>query len=395
MKLVPSTPVTFERSRFEPLWFPVIYRTGDGVIHLTIEYGHDAHWAPFKRTWSTDGGRTWANPVEFTPRPGWCWGFDDGVLLEVDCYGVQDPANPEQAVHYVARSKPASSEQPHIGRCTFHLPHAMPAPLSKLSGSYPTRPWSFLWNDLHGRTDMTAEDIFITGPDMTGGIETADGKLCCVAYWPDKETGRDTTWVYETTDRGDTWQPVGRITSTDPGEPLTNEAAIAETSDGRLYCVMRSDGPLVHAWSSDEGVTWTKPVPMSLEDEPDHTPAHVWPCMKRIANGALVLTYGRPGKHIIIDPTGTGEHWQSRLDLHQNELDLQAARNVPEPKRLRGIVGHDINEFCDRATDSSDYVNFVETSPNELLVTYDVHGFHEHWNDQPHDAVRMVRVSLK
>ncbi|MBI4023379.1 MAG: hypothetical protein HY360_00255 [Verrucomicrobia bacterium] len=60
--------------------------------------------------------------------------------------------------------------------------------------------------------------------------------------------------------------------------------------------------------------TWTPPEPMRLIDS-DRCPGKVWPVCKVLDDGTLVLVYGRPGKHIIFDPSGTGTQWQGHVDL--------------------------------------------------------------------------------
>jgi hypothetical protein len=109
-----------------------------------------------------------------------------------------------------------------------------------------------------------------------------------------------------------------------------------------------------------------------------------------LADGTLTLVYGRPGKHLIIDPSGTGRQWQSRLDLHAWELDTQAIMGVPPELRLHGPCEKGI-----RYWDSSDYIGCIPDGPRALLVCYDVQSYHEHWNAHPVSGVRMLRVALE
>ena len=41
----------------------------------------------------------------------------------------------------------------------------------------------------------------------------------------------------------------------------------------------------------------------------------VWPCVLLLGNGTMVLSYGRPGVHIALDPDGTGETWAAHVTL--------------------------------------------------------------------------------
>lgn len=135
--------------------------------------------------------------------------------------------------------------------------------------------------------------------------------------------------------------------------------------------------------------------------------------IRRLRNGGLVSTYGRPkstfrsleaaadfdyvaehsghcGKFVMIDPSGTGNNWQGRIDLHELEIALQAQMGVPENERLR--VQEDTNV---RDSNSWEYLSLNEVEDDVLLVTYDVQRFRENWNSHPVYGVRMVRVAVE
>src|SRR6185295_19598168 len=99
--------------------------------------------------------------------------------------------------------------------------------------------------------------------------------------------------------------------------------------------------------------------------------------------------FGRPGKYLIFDPSGTGTQWQGRLDLHAWELDTQARFGVPPELRLHGPTEQGV-----RYWDSGDYLGCVPDGPRQMLVCYDVQGYYETWNAHPVSGVRMVRVRL-
>jgi hypothetical protein len=116
-----------------------------------------------------------------------------------------------------------------------------------------------------------------------------------------------------------------------------------------------------------------------------------WPCLRVCADGALAMVWGRHGKHMAFDPSGTGKQWQGRLDLHAWELDTQALMGVPVERRLRGdtLRAH-------RHLDSGDMLSLVEMEPHTFLVCYDVQTYCESWNSPKYDAaIRMVRVRLE
>lgn len=398
MRAIPSRPVTIDSVRYGERWFPFVFRHTDGRLLMYIEYGHDAHFSPCFRLESCDEGRTWGNPCDNVPRVAWTHSFADGGLFEFDAYGVQDPKQPDTACYYGAwshPSKPGSPVQKSLVR--VQCPSARPGTLNALRG-YPTFHWWDLWNGLHASKELSGNEIFINGPNFTSGLDAGDGRLLAVAYYPHKDTTieGDWVWLFESRDRGHSWREISVVARPSADLPKgANETTLVRLKDGRLYAIARTYGPrLVHMWSSDEGMTWTKPVPLSLIDS-DQRPGWVWPVCKIMKDGTLALTYGRPGKHLILDPSGTGTQWQSHLDLHAWELDTQAHNGVPPEQRLRGIVGYNPDIYCNRYTDSGDYLALIPTGENSLLIMYDVHSYVEHWNTAPVEAIRMVRVEVQ
>jgi hypothetical protein len=107
-------------------------------------------------------------------------------------------------------------------------------------------------------------------------------------------------------------------------------------------------------------------------------------------DGTLVVIYGRPGKHLICDPGGTGTQWQGRFDLTAYEKETQTLMGVPEELQIRRqLPGL-------REDDSSDYLAIETVGPRELIVVYDAQNYVEHWNARPvSSALRMLRVRLE
>jgi hypothetical protein len=265
-------------------------------------------------------------------------------------------------------------------------------PLSKMIGGYPTHPWWPLWNRLHGREDMTAEQIILSGPVFTSGIALDEWRVLAVAYGTHRESaaGKQCVVALESSDRGRTWKEIAVAARDDATPEGPDEASLVRLKDGRLYLVCRAGGPLVHCWSSDDGRRWTKPEPMRLIDEPTQL-GTVWPVVNVMPDGSLIMVYGRPGKDVAFDPTGTGTQWQGRLDLTALELSIQAEMGVPAERRLRrpdpGV----------RYWDSSDYIAVVPSLKHEreAIVIYDVQHYIEHWNAKPSSAVRMLTVRME
>jgi hypothetical protein len=398
MRLIPaSRPVTIDKVHYGERWFPRLHRHTDGSLLYYIEYGHDRNFTPDFRMRSTDGGRTWEDPTDNTPRVAWQHSFADGELFELDCYGVHDPKTKDTFAYYGAWSRPGVAGAPVRKELVrVHAPSARKTPLPDLARSgYPTFPWWPLWNGLHGTDQLKGHEITI-GPYFTPAGVELEGRLLGLGNWPaaDESIKGTCVWCFESRDRGKTWEEIGTVGKWDPSMPEgVNESGLQLLRDGRLYTVLRTGGPLVHTWSSDGGRTWAPPQPLRLIDEPDYTPGMTWPITTQLTDGTLVLVYGRPGKNIVFDPSGTGTQWQGRLDLHKWELDTQARNGVPEELRLHGPTHLGV-----RYWDSGDYLFVVpdgDPAKREMLVGYDVQSYVEHKDAKPYSGVRMLRVRLK
>lgn len=398
MRLHATRPVTVESVRYGERWFPYLYRMPDGLLLLALQYNADNHFSPWFHMQSMDGGRTWGQRVDHVPRICWWHGFANGELFEIDTYGVQDPQAPQESVYYGSWSFPSRPDDTPRKELV-RVRHTQRGLTAREMKGLPRHAWWPLWRQMHGQPPWGEfiwegqDQIRVNGPYFTDIIERPDGRLLAAGYW-------DHVAIYESSDRGRRWNEISTI-PVPPGknEWAGNETALRQLRDGSLYAVIRTDGKpwtlkgaFHHAWSSDEGRTWTTPTPLTLKDEPDHVVGCAWPRLATLDNGALILSYGRPGKNLVIDPTGTGRHWQQRLDLHAWELDTQAYHGVPPEQRLRGMVGADWTRQWDRQTDSGDYLGLIATGPRDLLVMYDVQQYVENWNSLPANGVRMLRL---
>ena len=400
MKAIPIyRPVTIDSTRTGERWFPRLHRHTDDSLLLYTSHGNDAAFAPGQRIRSVDNGKTWSEPVANVPRPVWQHSFDDGELYELDEVGVVDPNTPETAVFWGARSFPGKMyDEPRPEFVRVHLPQVTHRPLENQASGYPMHQWREIWNTLFGRTDMTGDEIQIACFCITAGVEI-DDRLIALGYGIDNtsESDRYSVWTMASNDRGRTWETIGTAVTGDAMEAAPCEADLVQLKDGRLYSIMRVDGPLdvckawlYHMWSENDGKTWSEPVPMSLVDDTEHQPHSVWPRLRIMEDGTLVVIYGRPGKHLICDPSGTGTQWQGRFDLTAYEKETQTLMGVPEEMQIRReLPGL-------REDDSSDYLGIETVGPRELIVVYDAQNYVEHWNARPvSSALRMLRVRLE
>lgn len=386
---IAERPVTINASRSAQRWFPFMFRLPDESLLLYVEHGYDAHFAPFFRLRSTDNGCTWHEEESNVPRATSAQAFSDGTLFELDSYGVYDPQHPSQFCFLGAWSNIYRTATPAMrGIVRIESPSVKPSPLNRWTG-YPTFPWWNLFNTIMGKEELTGDEISIGGPYITSIVEE-NGRMLATGYAEpfDAGLGANCVLLYESLDRGRYWKEVSIVASGAGMVEGANEATLVRQRDKSLYCVYRTGDLLHHVWSLDDGKHWSDPEAIQLIDS-DIRPRMVWPSMRQLSDGTLVLVWGRPGKHIAFDLSGTGRQWQGHFDLHAWELDTQALMGVSEELRLHGPT-----EVGVRHWDSGDYLSIVPIGACEMLVVYDVQNFVEHWNARPVDGIRMVRLRL-
>ncbi len=97
----------------------------------------------------------------------------------------------------------------------------------------------------------------------------------------------------------------------------TYEPMLADTADGELVCVIRGTDqeqrPMLITWSADHGQSWEPPRPM-FESRPTFG-FGVFPGLVRLGNGALLLSFGRPGVWLSASLDGTGRAWTEPLPV--------------------------------------------------------------------------------
>ena len=100
---------------------------------------------------------------------------------------------------------------------------------------------------------------------------------------------------------------------------------------------------MVNAWSSDDGRTWTRARSTGYKG--------VAPRVRRLSNGVLACTYGRPGPvSIMFSLEGTGMKWSNVTEIFGGQDTYKRGREMRKSTR---------------------YADFVELQPGKLLIAYD------------------------
>ena len=117
------------------------------------------------------------------------------------------------------------------------------------------------------------------------------------------------TFLISSTDDGQTWEYLSTVAAPQAEDPIDEgfgEPSLVRLDNGQLLCIMRTGHhrPLYACWSSDEGRSWTEPVYTGLE-------RGCFPCMVKLADGRLALSYGVrfPPGWSRITPDGDHGRW--------------------------------------------------------------------------------------
>lgn len=182
------------------------------------------------------------------------------------------------------------------------------------------------------------------------------------------------TWTYRSTIADEHAVP-GAIEGFD-------EAGLVRLADGRLLCVSRvgDSQALYKSYSDDDGRGWTAPTRMPAWS--------VAPTIRRLANGVLVLTTGRPGNYLWLCTDEVGETW------HPIELveGYHNAVSPPEHHILHPTSDVDLHEHL--AFQTSSYLAMLEVRPNELLIAYDRAPFGWMGSPRRHGSTERSQIFL-
>jgi len=315
-------------------WFPSIHQFSRGEVMATMtmtpdETDPEGVFSAY--CISKDGGATWsprqtmgsgANTGSFSePRP-------DGSILELEPGVGSSLSGPTQQLPLILTK---------FLRAGMEFTQSRDVSLQMSLPVHVARTELFDWKAPDGHLTM-APSFSVYGPI----IEALNGDLITTVYYTAE---RDQRWyrlaLIRSSDGGRSWTEYSTIAAVEPGEkPWPGmgsngpcEAGLVRLADRRLYVLFRTgDGSIGNTWSSDDGKTWTKPVSIPY--------IGVSLRVRRLSNGALACTTGRPGPVVVMfSADGTGEKWSHTTTLFEGQ--------------------------------STHYTDFIEVEPGKLLVVYD------------------------
>ena len=328
-------------------WFPSIHQFSTGEIMATMrmspdEVNPEGDFSAY--CISKDGGLTWSRRYTMGAGANVDGAWSDGPRADGSIwqlYGWVDSllsSPPEQlylTLTKFSRGGMAFTQWRDVPLGTSHpiqLAHTQLYDRKVQDGRLSTQPTFVPWGPI---------------------IKARNGDLMAPAYYT---TDHDPRYyrlaLIRSSDSGKTWREYSTIAAVEPGgQPWPGmggegpcEAGIARLADQRLYAIYRTgeDGFIGNGWSSDDGKTWTKPVSTPYKG--------VALRVRRLSNGVLACTTGRPGPVVVMfSVDGTGDKWSHITPIFEGK--------------------------------STHYTDFIEVGPGKLLVVYDSTPYG--WNEIP------------
>eukprot|EP00040_Diaphanoeca_grandis_P002453 m.21716 g.21716 ORF g.21716 m.21716 type:complete len:356 (-) comp13512_c0_seq1:401-1468(-) len=179
------------------------------------------------------------------------------------------------------------------------------------------------------------------------------------------------------------WRPAYGNQSDGPGEPTT-----ARLNDGRLMVVFRSDSTeyYYNAFSNDEGQSWSTPQVMPLAWS-------VKPRLRLLSNGIVILTGGRPGIFLWVS-NDVGATWQ-RFSITEKHNALVADPSLKYDDEVTKADGPHVPRA--NPPETSSYTGVAISSDGALIISYD--RLANGWSGPPGkwgncDALFVMRVHI-
>ncbi len=188
-------------------------------------------------------------------------------------------------------------------------------------------------------------------------LRMKSGRLMLTGYIRKENAPKYASVVIVSDDDGKTWRYHSTILEDLQARYAEgpNECAVIELANGDILAYVRvaSQAPLLQLRSKDGGLSW--------HDQKEIAKFCVAPAARILANGALVVITGRPKLYLLIDFTGTGEHYQ---------------------------------RFTAYSGSGSSYASILETAPNQLLVIYDESDFGSWRNNGIFSRIMAMKLNI-
>ncbi|MCP4639076.1 MAG: hypothetical protein GY851_01510 [bacterium] len=292
--------------------------------------------------YSTDKGKTWTKREEGTVGPG-ALQLRDGRIIGMDyrCLPIEGRKGWYRNSLYVSTDNGRTVAL--AGDAEFHVPQA------KAAIGHAPHPGPLYMRSMVERWDGSLIALM-------AGWFVGDDTPC--PYNPKRPYSR--TYCCESRDQGKTWTYLNTIGYDIIGSEGYNEGSMKMLPDGRLMTVMRTgsmsdkkchDNPIMVAFSSDNGATWSEPRRTGVNG--------AFPELCVLSDGLLAITYGRPGAGIMFSADG-GLTWTDRTIID--------------------------------ATKYSGYTTMCETNPGEILVIFGTRGFYDAETGETRDDIRAAYV---
>jgi hypothetical protein len=218
-------------------------------------------------SFSTDDGITWSERkvlFEFPKEPGMYWPVGPGF---VDRSGVVHLFG----LHYFGTGPGGFYDWEN---CKSFVYHVMSADGGKT------------WEP-----PVHCEFGYLYTGAVNGAVQLTSGRMLVpISYYSRRPTGKHVSMVSISDDGGKSWRPSQGECVVDTGGHLLEggsiEPACVQLRDGRVWMLMRTQGGyLYESFSSDDGETWTEPVPSRFVSS--NSPA----ALLRLRDGRLVLAW--------------------------------------------------------------------------------------------------------
>jgi hypothetical protein len=316
-------------------WYPTVHRFSTGVLLVTMRMSPDELHPEGEFSGyclSRDGGGSWSPRIPMGAGGNIDAAYTqgspaDGTLLSLNagyCSPLPYPPGQARAFHVAltryARDGMEVTQMRDALLCLRADVHLAPTQLFDL-----------------GTPDTSSLEA---APEVTpfGSIvDSRDGGLLTTVYYVEAAGLRQDLVIAHSRDGGRSWAEEGRVMAVASSEKNTgwmgdegpNEAALARLADGRLFVLFRTGGNgfLGESWSSDDGRTWSAPVPSGFKG--------VAPHVRLLADGILVCTTGRPGPVTLrFSLDGDGSRWTQATEVFRGSSSCYSDLVEVEPGRL-------------------------------------------------------------